>query len=82
MSAEVLRDGAVITVAKFHILGGSCEGPFWQLINVVIFDNEIADIDFVDVALLLHWVYWPFRAQHCALWLVWAISDATIKDRV
>ena len=78
MSAEVLRDGAVITVAKFNILGGSCEGPF----DVVIFDNEIPDINFVYVALLLHWVYWPFRAQHCVLWLVWAISDAAIKDCV
>ena len=53
MSAEVLRDSAVITVAKFNILGGSCEGPF----DVVIFDNEIPDINFVYVALLLHWVY-------------------------
>ena len=57
MSPEVLRDSAVVTVTKLNVLSRTSKGSFWQLDCLVSNVQKIPNIDFVDVALLLHWIY-------------------------
>ena len=57
MSPVVLRDSAVVTVTKLNILSRTSKGSFWQLACLVSNVHKIPNIDFVDVALLLHWIY-------------------------
>jgi len=81
MSSEVLRDSAVIAVTKFYLLDGPRKRFPWQLIFFIIFDHQISNVDFVDISLLLHRVYRPFRAENSALWF-WAVGYAAIKNSI
>jgi len=79
MSSKVLRDSAVIAVAKFYLLRRSSKSAL--LIFFLIFNHKITDIDFVNVSLFLHRVDRPFRCKNSALWF-WAVSDGTIQNSI